>query len=213
MIKKFTEYFVPKRNIIYERCLFHEMAQKATETIEVFVRELQSNVSKCDPGSMIRDRFVIGLSSKEETPADPDLTLDRAVTLAGQEELVKLQLGLQQQNHVEVNEAKTPSWKKRQGYPRRKPAQQTNNKNQMCNRCGYERHGNIAKCPATGQTCKLCKKKNHFTSVCCSFKNNKQQSSTSQRKAEEVSATPTEREDFFLGTVQCPDGNKCLEPP
>ena len=92
MIKKFTEYFVPKRNIIYERCLFHEMAQKATETIEVFVRELQSNVSKCgfdDPGSMIRDRFVIGLSSKEETPADPDLTLDRAVTLAGQEEFVK----------------------------------------------------------------------------------------------------------------------------
>lgn len=46
----------------------------------------------------------------------------------------------------------------------------TNNNKQRCSFCSYEHRPNKSECPAFGQTCKSCSKKNHFARV-CKFKN------------------------------------------
>ena len=38
LVAKFTEYFIPKRNIIHERCIFQERVQTTSESVEEFVR-------------------------------------------------------------------------------------------------------------------------------------------------------------------------------
>ena len=118
VVKKFTSHFVPKRNIIHERFVFHsrsQLAKKAdgsTETIEEFVRELQTLVQTCgysDTEEQVRDRFVLGLRNRSVTQRlnmKADLTLDYAVTYARQAEQVKehedQQQGLQQSSINEV---------------------------------------------------------------------------------------------------------------
>ena len=65
----FTNYFSPKRNIIYERSKFQERKQKENETIEEFYRVLKDLVRFCNYGneeeSIIRDRFVVGLIDRK----------------------------------------------------------------------------------------------------------------------------------------------------
>ena len=42
LVSKLTDYFIPKRNIIHERCIFHNRTQNSSETAEEFVRDLQA---------------------------------------------------------------------------------------------------------------------------------------------------------------------------
>ena len=34
LVSKLTDYFIPKRNIIHERCIFHDRTQNSSETVE-----------------------------------------------------------------------------------------------------------------------------------------------------------------------------------
>ena len=198
VVNKDTQYFVPKRNIIHERCLFGEKVQKQGETVEEFVRQLQADVSKCDfadPDSMVRDRFVIGLKDttlKKKLQLIPDLTLEKAVVLARQEELVKLQLQQQAHSHVaeDVSEVKAKFKAKSSKVKPETSADKGKKLPKKCSKCGYEYHQKGNKCPAQGQTCR----KNHFASVC-----------RSPRKRVDEVRLPEEDSggDFFLGTVEC----------
>ena len=64
LVSKLTYYFIPKRNIIHERCIFQDRTQNSSETVEEFVRDLQTRAIHCeytDANEMIRDRFVMGI--------------------------------------------------------------------------------------------------------------------------------------------------------
>ena len=53
--------FIPKRNIINERCIFQDRVENASESVEEFVRELQTLTLHCDctnTTEMVQDRFV-----------------------------------------------------------------------------------------------------------------------------------------------------------
>ena len=70
VLKKFEDYFLPKRNIIYERSIFHSRSQQATEMAEQFYADLNVLLKKCEykdgmKSEMLRDRFVIGLKDTE----------------------------------------------------------------------------------------------------------------------------------------------------
>ena len=86
LVAKFTEYFIPKRNIIHKRCIFQERVQTTSESVEEFVRELQTLALHCDytnTTEMVRDRFVMGVNDplvkqKLQLMA-ADLSLDKAV--------------------------------------------------------------------------------------------------------------------------------------
>ncbi|GFO02651.1 Pol polyprotein [Plakobranchus ocellatus] len=102
LMGKFTKYFIPKRNIIYERSQFQERKQRETETIEEFYRVLKDPVRHCNYGAeellIIRDRFVVGLTDqklKEKLQLIHDLTLKKALETARQHELIKSQMKAQ----------------------------------------------------------------------------------------------------------------------
>ena len=220
LVRKFTEYFIPKRNIIHERIMFQERAQRKGETVEEFLRELQSLVKTCDygdPEDQVRDRFVAGLCDrtvKQKLQLNADLTLNKAVIMARQHEQVAEQLAqqlAQTQMGPGVNEARV----RRRSKPQQKPfspapsaSAKTSSK---CSRCGYETHKS-GRCPASGKTCVKCKKIGHFASECHSFggqsRTRKHQSSR-PRQTNEISAQ-RETEEYFLGEVDCATSNSAF---
>ena len=113
LVHKLTQYFIPKRNIIHERCIFQERVQTTSESVEEFVRDLNTLALHCDytnTTEMVRDRFVMGIGDplvkqKLQLMA-ADLSLDKAVTIARQNEQVKTQMREQLQHTAHVSEAR-----------------------------------------------------------------------------------------------------------
>lgn len=66
MVKKFDEYLLPKKNIIYERFLFYKRVQESNEPVDNFVKELKKLAQNCEFGDeqdMIRDKLVLGIAN------------------------------------------------------------------------------------------------------------------------------------------------------
>ena len=94
--ERFDEYFIRRRNVIYERAKFNQRVQKPQESVDSFVTALHCLAEHCSYGDlhdeMIRDRIVVGLrdaSVVQKLQMDHELKLDRAVSLARQSEAVK----------------------------------------------------------------------------------------------------------------------------
>ena len=64
ILDKLEEYFVPVRNVLYERYVFHNSVQQTHETVDQFVIKLRQLAEPCKFGTlkdeMIRDRLVLG---------------------------------------------------------------------------------------------------------------------------------------------------------
>ena len=93
------EHFVPERNTIHERACFHRRSQKEGETVDAFIRNLYELAEHCKFGTQrdeqIRDRIVISILDKllsQKLQMKSDLTLDTAIQMARQSELVKVQV-------------------------------------------------------------------------------------------------------------------------
>jgi len=87
ILTKLSEYFIPKRNKIYERYVFNSRSQKADESFDQFLTALRKLVAICEFGSfedeMLRDRIVIGLRDhghRERLLRESTLTLQRLLT-------------------------------------------------------------------------------------------------------------------------------------
>lgn len=123
VIAKFSDHFVPKRNVIHERACFHKRAQKPGESVEAFVRSLYELAQYCEFGhtkdEQIRDRIVIGISDNDvsqKLQLEPELSLERAIQIACQSEQIKQQnVSLRSECAVDTirREAAVP-WQKEQ---------------------------------------------------------------------------------------------------
>ena len=80
-----------------------------------------------------------------------DLSLDKAVTIARQNEQVKTQMREQLQHTAHVSEARAGG---RYVKDRRRAEPQKSQTAQKCERCSYAQHARDRKCPAAGQKCK-----------------------------------------------------------
>ncbi|XP_042070448.1 uncharacterized protein LOC121812411 [Haplochromis burtoni] len=104
-------YFVPRKNIIYERARFNQRTQQANETVDSFVTALYALAENCSYGALhdelIRDRLVVGLkdiSLVERLQMDKDLTLEKAVNQARQSEAIKKQQSdIRGENKMEID--------------------------------------------------------------------------------------------------------------
>ena len=129
ILAKFDEHFVPKRNIIHEWARFHQRIQKQGETVESFVQSLDELAEHCDFGDscdqQIRDRIVTGILDKgvwQKLQLKSDLTLEIAIQIAFQSEMVKSQvtdqnsLASKEVEEVHIKKKPTnPRWKKGKG--------------------------------------------------------------------------------------------------
>ena len=95
---RFDEYFVQRRNTIFERARFNQRTQESEEPVDAFITALHGLAEHCGYGAlrdvMIRDRIVVGLRDarlSEKLQMDPELTLEKAVSAARQSEAVKQQ--------------------------------------------------------------------------------------------------------------------------
>ena len=146
---------------------------------------------------MIRDRIVVGLLDaglSMKLQMDPDLTLDKAVTMARQSEAIKQQQvvvrGGTGSNHPGINAITKDSRKRRQGggRPRRQVPPKVTSQKPTCTRCGRSPPHARQQCPAREAVCHKCAKKGHFQSVC--------------RSEKTVAAVQADADDDgFLGTV------------
>ncbi|CDQ81804.1 unnamed protein product [Oncorhynchus mykiss] len=101
-----------RRNVILERTKFNQRQQEAGETADDFITALHCLSEHCGYGAllseMIRDRLVMGLCDRtlsEQLQMDPEITLDKAVTRIRQNELVKKQQDLPENNFKAVSSA------------------------------------------------------------------------------------------------------------
>ncbi|UYV83589.1 hypothetical protein LAZ67_23001543 [Cordylochernes scorpioides] len=67
VVSKFQNYFIGKRNIIYERAKFNRRSQGDSEPVEEFITSLYVLAENCNYGilkeEMIRDRLVVDMKN------------------------------------------------------------------------------------------------------------------------------------------------------
>lgn len=201
-------YFVPRKNIIYERARFNQRVQLVNETVDSFVTALYALAENCNYGALhdelIRDRLVVGLrdtSLAERLQMDKDLTLEKAVNQARQSEVIKRQqTDIRGENNTELDAVSVKYRKQqhpKQQYPKYKSPTQpkftTKSKTpneKSCYRCGKTPAHAKVQCPAKDVTCHTCGKRGHFSKVCKSVK------SVHVIETEKYNDTP-----MFLGSV------------
>ena len=162
VLQKFDDYFIPKRNIIYERAKFHQRVQHVGESAQSFYRSLTELADTCDfvnKDEEIWDRLVIGILDKEisvELQSKADLTLKHAVDRIRSSEMLKGQNKVDTVPRVDQVSGQCTKG----GRP---------NKHGMGKRCGNcnlfldHRH---KECPAKGQQCNKCRKIGHYARCC-----------------------------------------------
>ena len=101
---KLDNFFIVKRDVLYEKAKFNIKVQRAGEPVDNFITDVFRFAEHFGFGNLhdllIRDRIVVGLSDKslsENLQLEADLTLGKAMTQARRKELIHHQLGIVQQ--------------------------------------------------------------------------------------------------------------------
>ena len=133
LLGKFQGHFVKQRSVIYERMKFNQRIQREGESVESFITDLYALSKTCNyrglTNEMIRDRIVVGIrdnSVAEHLQINPELTLDKAISIARQGEMLKKQqptVRIQQHEAVSVEnvDAKKRPHAKRSSNPVPRP--------------------------------------------------------------------------------------------
>ena len=180
--EKFETYFIPTRNIIYERYKFYTRTQDEGESVEQFITSLYTLVSTCGfpagfQEEMIRDRIVCGIRDKkvsENLQLDTNLTLEKAITTVRQAEIIKNQQQVLSDNSSSfkvANRVAVPQNKKYKSntqFKNSKVADSHNleTKTNPCFWCGKPNKHTKLECPARKAICNRCKKVGHYAKVC-----------------------------------------------
>ncbi|XP_017892179.1 uncharacterized protein K02A2.6-like [Ceratina calcarata] len=174
VLDKFDEYFLPQKNVIYERYNFYKRCQENNEPFEIFLKEVKTLAKGCEfleEKDMIRDRIVLGINDskvQEKLLSIRDLKLEKAIQICKAAEVLKEQMKemteVKKVEKVEKKGVKNP-----QKIYNQKKLQLENGKAHeknkfQCRRC-QKWHG-PRECPAFGKECQKCGKLNHFKVAC-----------------------------------------------
>ena len=225
VVEKISNFFLPKRNIVFERAKFNQRSQKLGEPADSFISDLHNLASNCDYGSLteqlIRDRIIVGILDNklsETLQLDDQLTLEKAVNKVMQAEMIKKQQSTVRSVPTNSNEVsfvnnsgkkfnnyknfKKNSWKPENknvaSFSGTKNTQKTSEK--QCFYCGelnWNRE-HIKSCPARSKRCEFCHQLGHFKRMCPRANQPQQQipKSGNFNKNKKVGS-------LFLGLVEC----------
>ena len=189
VLQKFAEYCQPRKNVPFERYRFNRRTQEAGESYDQYKTALRKLAESCDfdtitPDEMLRDRLVFGI---RDSKVRERLLRESKLSLAKTDEICRASESMQSQMKIvgdltepEANKVEQPNWRKSKKTPRRRPQQGQGRRGKECEKCGYQHQENLESCPAIGQECLKCGKRNHFASRC---------------KSKEVKATDLEDEE------------------
>ncbi|XP_072169477.1 uncharacterized protein [Diadema setosum] len=188
ILSSLKEHFVMKRNVLYERYIFHTAEQQPQETVTQFVDRLRKLAATCKFGEqrleneMIQDRLVMGCRDQGARARlfwEDECTLQKALdTLKISEATIqqlKVITGGEYVQQQELNFAKNKQgrqsknprkgkddWKKKQQREQQPPLEGS-----ACLYCGGKHKRGMRNCPAYGKECSRCIKKiNHFAKAC-----------------------------------------------
>ena len=182
ILGKLEDHFVPTRNILYMRYVFHSTEQQLHETVDQFMIKLRQLAEPCKFGNleddMVRDRLVFGCkdsAARGRLFREKYCDLKKAIESLRISEATKEQLkkignkSTQDPVHFVRKEGKAVE------KPRKKPpggsrmtqmsAKETSESSE-CKYCSGQHEWINTKCPAYAKSCRKCGKYNHFQSVC-----------------------------------------------
>ena len=214
LFKNFEEYCLPKKNLVVERRKFFWKNQHDDETFDQYMTELKNLASTCEFGELhdglLTYKIADGIRSEKIRDVllrkGAEMTLVKAINICRTDEITRMQM--KEMSDKEINGInKKKYWKsskhKKQGGGSdqtaikrdQKDESSRSNDGKKCKFCG--RIHKPRECPAYGQECRKCKKKNHWASCCYT------------RKVHEASAEPTE--DFVIEEVETSKEKKATE--
>eukprot|EP00057_Strongylocentrotus_purpuratus_P001926 XP_003723494.1 PREDICTED: uncharacterized protein K02A2.6-like [Strongylocentrotus purpuratus] len=174
-----TNYFTPKKNILYESIVFRRTTQQADESVDQYCTRLRQIATKCEFGNLDRElktQIIEGCNSdqlrRKALERDMSLTdlleLARSLSLSASRaaEVRRERSGSASVNKVFTRHERTPN--RRQTFKTSQSRHLSNNAKQ-CFYCGGE-YPHQNECPARGQKCRNCGILDHFAKVCKSRK-------------------------------------------
>ena len=182
-------HFSVKKNVPYERSVFHNAKQEAHESIEQYVTRLRKLTTHCEYGDatndQIRDQVIASCrSSKHRTKflQERDLTLQKVIEIGQSHELAAHQSKqieatiasdasanfVRSQKHYSKNRSSNNNNKPSSNPTHHQPADKQTDKQQQptCGRCGYRNHKSSECRRSKNVTCGSCGKLGHFEKMC-----------------------------------------------
>ncbi|KAK3920529.1 hypothetical protein KUF71_009800 [Frankliniella fusca] len=183
VMAKFEALYADKKNTVYERAKFNRCQQEG-EPVNSFIMDVKRLAANCEFGALkdelIRGRIILDIA---------DEALSQSLQLEASLDLEKMHRTVTQNSNVvrdngngssgEVNRVINPN--RARFRPKQQNQQKTSrqqppskgggggaaNRPWICKYCGKQgRHNKPKDCPAFGKKYHVCKKWNHFASVC-----------------------------------------------
>ncbi|XP_054281249.1 uncharacterized protein K02A2.6-like [Macrosteles quadrilineatus] len=172
-LRAFDAYFVPRRNIIYERTKFLRHKQ-GSDPSEKFITDLHGLAKTCAWGElndeMVLLVLIIGMKDEalsDRLQLDSQLTLEKAInTLRQHEELERQKRELANTNVFMVNQTSIQVGKTNLSERAGEQKFTEDAMRKKCRKCGYNWHGSLAECPARKAKCDKCSEIGHFFRCC-----------------------------------------------
>ena len=165
--KKFSDYFTPRRNVVFERYQVWRLTQAAGESIDAFVTKFRLQAQSCEFGeqetTLMRDRIVLTCPDsrlQERLLREADLTLDKVLALCRAAEITQQQLYAIKTGSDQPSSTLTSIEAVSNQHDATQPM--------TCGNCGTS---HLPKAfPAYGKDFRACHKRNHFAAYCRSSK-------------------------------------------
>lgn len=184
VLSRFDNYFIPRRNVIFERFKFNTRIQQPGESVDCFITALHSLAEHCNYGELkdelIRDRIVVGIQDmkvSERLQLQKDLTLNDAILTVRQAELQSSQNKILRSEckGYEVAAVKQNNKEQSKHWVKSKPIdgksvqdryEKRGNQQNKCYYCGSVKCRDKSRCPARNSSCRSCSKKGHWSIAC-----------------------------------------------
>ena len=164
IMEQFESYCMPRKNVVWERHVFNCRTQQPGETVDQYVTDLRCKAKTCEFGtltdSLIRDRIVYGILSDKTRGRllkDANLSLAGAIDICRADEATAVQMKSLAGNNEKDRDLDM------QLLSRDSRSRQSGSR--QCGNCGGK-HTPQQRCPAIGEECHKCGRRNHYARVC-----------------------------------------------